>query len=107
MLARAWRHQDDGRGHDDNAQSENGREPYDQHGHGDGDTQRAHKQRSEKQFFEHNPQAERGRHKQPFYARARAMVDTAGLSVEEAADRLYALISSELTTDEAALSTAK
>jgi hypothetical protein len=30
------------------------------------------------------------------------MVNTAGLSVEEAADRLYALISSELTTDEAA-----
>ncbi|MEA2834535.1 MAG: family transcriptional regulator, aerobic/anaerobic benzoate catabolism transcriptional [Methylobacteriaceae bacterium] len=45
--------------------------------------------------------------REPFYARARATVDTAGLSVEEAADRLYALISSELTTDEAALSTAK
>jgi XRE family aerobic/anaerobic benzoate catabolism transcriptional regulator len=45
--------------------------------------------------------------REPFYARARAMVDTAGLSVEEAADRLYALISSELTTDDAALSTAK
>jgi XRE family aerobic/anaerobic benzoate catabolism transcriptional regulator len=45
--------------------------------------------------------------REPFYARARAMVDTAGLSVDEAADRLYALISSELTTDEAALSTAK
>jgi XRE family aerobic/anaerobic benzoate catabolism transcriptional regulator len=44
--------------------------------------------------------------REPFYARARATVDTAGLSVEEAADRLYALISSELT-DEAALSTAK
>jgi XRE family aerobic/anaerobic benzoate catabolism transcriptional regulator len=44
--------------------------------------------------------------REPFYARARAMVDTAGLSVEEATDRLYALISSELT-DEAALSTAK
>jgi XRE family aerobic/anaerobic benzoate catabolism transcriptional regulator len=40
--------------------------------------------------------------REPFYARARAMVNTAGLSVEEAADRLYALISSELTTDEAA-----
>jgi XRE family aerobic/anaerobic benzoate catabolism transcriptional regulator len=45
--------------------------------------------------------------REPFYARARAMVDTAGLSVEEAADRLYALISSELAMDEAALSTAK
>ncbi|MEA2757937.1 MAG: family transcriptional regulator, aerobic/anaerobic benzoate catabolism transcriptional [Methylobacteriaceae bacterium] len=45
--------------------------------------------------------------REPFYARARAMVDTAGLSAEEAADRLYALISSELTSDEAVLSTAK
>jgi XRE family aerobic/anaerobic benzoate catabolism transcriptional regulator len=45
--------------------------------------------------------------REPFYARARAIVDTAGLSVEEAADRLYALISSELTTNKAALSTAK
>jgi XRE family aerobic/anaerobic benzoate catabolism transcriptional regulator len=45
--------------------------------------------------------------REPFYARARAMVDTAGLSIEEATERLYALISSELTTDEAALSTAK
>jgi hypothetical protein len=35
------------------------------------------------------------------------MVDTAGLSVEEAADRLYALISSELAKNDAALSTAK
>jgi XRE family aerobic/anaerobic benzoate catabolism transcriptional regulator len=45
--------------------------------------------------------------REPFYARARATVDTAGLSVEEAADRLYALISSELTRDEVALSPAK
>jgi XRE family aerobic/anaerobic benzoate catabolism transcriptional regulator len=45
--------------------------------------------------------------REPFYARARAMVDTAGLSVDEAAERLYALILSELTRDEAALSTAK
>jgi XRE family aerobic/anaerobic benzoate catabolism transcriptional regulator len=45
--------------------------------------------------------------REPFYARGRATVDTAGLSVEEAADRLYALISSELTTDEVALSPAK
>jgi XRE family aerobic/anaerobic benzoate catabolism transcriptional regulator len=45
--------------------------------------------------------------REPFYARARATVDTAGLSVEEAAARLYALISSELTRDEVALSPAK
>jgi XRE family aerobic/anaerobic benzoate catabolism transcriptional regulator len=45
--------------------------------------------------------------REPFYARARAMVDTAGLSVEEAADRLYALISSQPATNEAAFSIAK
>jgi XRE family aerobic/anaerobic benzoate catabolism transcriptional regulator len=45
--------------------------------------------------------------REPFYARARAMVDTAGLSVDDAAERLHAVISSELTTNEAALSTAK
>jgi XRE family aerobic/anaerobic benzoate catabolism transcriptional regulator len=45
--------------------------------------------------------------REPFYARARAMVDTAGLSVDDAAERLQAVISSELRTDEAALSTAK
>jgi XRE family aerobic/anaerobic benzoate catabolism transcriptional regulator len=45
--------------------------------------------------------------REPFYARARATVDTAGLSVDEAAERLYAEISSKLMTDEAALSTAK
>jgi XRE family aerobic/anaerobic benzoate catabolism transcriptional regulator len=45
--------------------------------------------------------------REPFYARARATVDTADLSVDDAAERLYALISSELATDEAALNTAK
>jgi XRE family aerobic/anaerobic benzoate catabolism transcriptional regulator len=45
--------------------------------------------------------------REPFYARARAMVDTAGLSVDDAAERLHAVISSELAPNEAALTTAK
>jgi XRE family aerobic/anaerobic benzoate catabolism transcriptional regulator len=45
--------------------------------------------------------------REPFYARARATVNTAGLSVDEAAARLQATIASKLKNDEAALSPAK
>jgi XRE family aerobic/anaerobic benzoate catabolism transcriptional regulator len=45
--------------------------------------------------------------REPFYARARAMVDTAGVSVGEAAERLHAAIASKLKNDEAALSAVK
>jgi XRE family aerobic/anaerobic benzoate catabolism transcriptional regulator len=45
--------------------------------------------------------------REPFYARARATVDTAGLSVDAAAERLYAAIAFKLKHDEAALSVAK
>ncbi|MBV8848951.1 MAG: helix-turn-helix transcriptional regulator [Methylobacteriaceae bacterium] len=43
--------------------------------------------------------------REPFYARARATVDTAGLSVEGAAERLYDVISSKLKIKSAAAST--
>jgi XRE family transcriptional regulator, aerobic/anaerobic benzoate catabolism transcriptional regulator len=42
--------------------------------------------------------------REPFYAQARATVDTAGFSVEEAADRLQAVIASKLKHDELAVS---
>jgi XRE family aerobic/anaerobic benzoate catabolism transcriptional regulator len=42
--------------------------------------------------------------REPFYARARAMVDTAGLSVDDATERLHAVIASKLKTDNSALS---
>jgi XRE family aerobic/anaerobic benzoate catabolism transcriptional regulator len=42
--------------------------------------------------------------REPFYARARATVNTAGLSVEGAAERLHGVISSKLKTDSAAFS---
>jgi XRE family aerobic/anaerobic benzoate catabolism transcriptional regulator len=45
--------------------------------------------------------------REPFYARARATVDTAGLSVDAAAERLHAVIASKLKNDEAVLSAAK
>ena len=45
--------------------------------------------------------------REPFYARARATLDTAGLPVDEAAERLHAAIASKLKTDEAASGTAK
>jgi XRE family aerobic/anaerobic benzoate catabolism transcriptional regulator len=45
--------------------------------------------------------------REPLYSRARAIVDTAGLSVEEAADRLYAVIASKVKADETLLSAAK
>ncbi|GAC1327966.1 MAG: helix-turn-helix transcriptional regulator [Beijerinckiaceae bacterium] len=44
--------------------------------------------------------------REPFYARARAVVDTAGSSVAEVAERLYAVIASKLKTDEVSLSVA-
>jgi XRE family aerobic/anaerobic benzoate catabolism transcriptional regulator len=45
--------------------------------------------------------------REPFYARARATVDTAELSVDAAAERLHAVIASKLKNDEAVLSAAK
>jgi XRE family aerobic/anaerobic benzoate catabolism transcriptional regulator len=42
--------------------------------------------------------------REPFYARARAIVDTAGLSVDDAAERLHGVIASKLKTDSSALS---
>ena len=45
--------------------------------------------------------------REPFYARARAIVDTAGLPVEDSADRLHAVITSKLKTDELAVSATK
>ena len=45
--------------------------------------------------------------REPFYARARATVDTAGVPVDEAAERLHAAIASKLKTDEAAVSAVK
>jgi XRE family aerobic/anaerobic benzoate catabolism transcriptional regulator len=45
--------------------------------------------------------------REPFYSRGRATVDTAGLSVEESADRLHAVITSKLKTDEVAVSATK
>jgi XRE family aerobic/anaerobic benzoate catabolism transcriptional regulator len=45
--------------------------------------------------------------REPFYARARATVDTAGLSIDEAAERLQAAIASKLKNDNAALAAAK
>jgi XRE family aerobic/anaerobic benzoate catabolism transcriptional regulator len=42
--------------------------------------------------------------REPFYARARATVDTAGLSVDDAAERLHGVIASKLKTDSSALS---
>ena len=45
--------------------------------------------------------------REPFYARARATVDTAGLSVDEAADRLHAAIPSKLTADAVVAAAAK
>jgi XRE family transcriptional regulator, aerobic/anaerobic benzoate catabolism transcriptional regulator len=41
--------------------------------------------------------------REPFYARARATLDTAGLSVDHAAERLHDVIVSKLRTDNAAL----
>jgi XRE family aerobic/anaerobic benzoate catabolism transcriptional regulator len=45
--------------------------------------------------------------REPFYARARAIVDTAGLSVDHAAERLHTTIASKLRNDGAILSAAK
>jgi XRE family aerobic/anaerobic benzoate catabolism transcriptional regulator len=45
--------------------------------------------------------------REPFYARARAIVDTAGLSVDNAAERLHTTIASKLRNDGALLSAAK
>jgi XRE family aerobic/anaerobic benzoate catabolism transcriptional regulator len=45
--------------------------------------------------------------REPFYARARAIVDTAGLSVDDAAERLHTTIASKLRNDDALLSAAK
>ena len=45
--------------------------------------------------------------REPFYARARATVNTAGLSVQQAAERLQATIPSRLKNDEPVLSPAK
>jgi XRE family aerobic/anaerobic benzoate catabolism transcriptional regulator len=45
--------------------------------------------------------------REPFYARARAIVDTAGLSVDDAAERLHTTIASKLRNDGALLSAAK
>jgi XRE family aerobic/anaerobic benzoate catabolism transcriptional regulator len=45
--------------------------------------------------------------REPFYARARGTIDTAGLSVEEAAERLHAAITSKVKNDEAVLNAAK
>ena len=45
--------------------------------------------------------------REPFYARARATLDTAGLSVHEAAERLHATIAAKLKNDVAVLSAAK
>jgi XRE family aerobic/anaerobic benzoate catabolism transcriptional regulator len=42
--------------------------------------------------------------REPFYAQARATVDTAGLSVDEAAEHLQAVIASKLKYDEASVS---
>jgi XRE family transcriptional regulator, aerobic/anaerobic benzoate catabolism transcriptional regulator len=45
--------------------------------------------------------------REPLYARARAIVDTAGLSVEDAADKLYDVIVSKVKADETSFSAAK